>query len=265
MTADLFRAFARITYDRTGIVLADGKEELVAGRIRGRVRELGLAGPEAYLALLRLGGPEVDTFVNAITTNVTAFFREPAHFRLLHSAARRKAASGLRIWCAAASSGEEPYSIAITVREALGDAASRCSVVATDINSECIERARAARYPERVIANVGADLRQRHFQQDGEGWVVRPATRQLVTFSTLNLIDARYPLSGEFDVIFCRNVMIYFDRPTRAGIVSRLATQLRPGGLLLVGHSESLTGLCPGLVSVRPSIYQRPASTRRAS
>ncbi|MCP4808615.1 MAG: protein-glutamate O-methyltransferase CheR [Proteobacteria bacterium] len=267
MAPELFKAFSELTYRHTGIVLADGNEHLVAGRIRGRVRALGLAGAPEYLALLRAGGPELDEFVNAITTNVTAFFREPEHFKLLHRAARKKAAEGrsLRIWCAAASSGEEPYSIAITLREALGDSADRCSVFATDINSEVIEHARTGRYEQRVVANLGDDLMARHFERDGDLVAVVPATRRLVTFSTLNLIEPAWRLPGGFDIVFCRNVMIYFDRPTQAGIVSRLTGQLRPGGLLLVGHSESLAGLCPGLTTLRPSIYQRPLAHRRAS
>lgn len=265
MEPQLFQAFADLTYRETGIVLAEGKDALLTGRIRGRVRELRLAGAEAYLRLLRANPSERHAFVNAITTNVTAFFREPAHFRLLHAAARRKAEPGLSIWCAAASSGEEPYSMAITLAEALGDAAERCSVLATDINSDVIERARAAWYPSRVVANIGADLRERHFLADGDGHRVRPETRKLVTFKTLNLVENTWALPGGFDVVFCRNVMIYFDRPTRAGIVSRMLRQLRPGGLLIVGHSESLAGLSPGLVTLKPSVYQRPVQARRAS
>jgi len=268
MSPDLYKAFAELTYERTGIVLGETKQDLLLGRIHTRVQELGLAGPEAYLELVTATRSELQRFVNAITTNVTAFFREPDHFRLLHRAARAAGERGenLRIWCAAASTGEEPWSIAITLREALGPRARQSMVIATDINSEVLASAEEGIYAPARVRDLQPDLRATHFEDQGGRYRIRRELRDLVEFRKLNLIKDTWPVQGPFDVVFCRNVMIYFDRPTRARTVLRASRLLRPGGLLLVGHSESLAGIQAGLESRRSSVYQRPRTQeRRAS
>lgn len=268
MDPRLYAAFCELTYERTGIVLGDAKQELLLGRIHARVLELGLSGPAAYLALIEAERSELQRFVNAITTNVTAFFREPDHFRLLHRAARAAGDRGdpLRIWCSAASTGEEPWSIAITLAEALGPSARNSSVIATDINSDVLDIASAAVYSPKRVRDIEPGLRRRYFEDRGGRYRIRPELREIVQFKTLNLVSKTWPVIGPFDIVFCRNVMIYFDRGTRKDIVRRTSRLLRPGGLLLVGHSESLAGIEGSLQSRRGSVYQRPQGLeRRAS
>ena len=268
MDPRLYEAFCALTYERTGIVLGGSKQELLLGRIHARVAELGLSGPEAYLELIGEKRSELQRFVNAITTNVTAFFREPDHFRLLHRAARTAGDRGdrLRIWCAAASTGEEPWSIAMTLVDALGPRAKSCEIIATDINSEVLDRARDGVYSPKRVQDLGPELRRRFFEDEGGRYCIRPELHDLVDFRRSNLVKGTWGVKGPFDVVFCRNVMIYFDRGTRARIVLRISRLLRPGGLLLVGHSESLAGIQAGLESKRSSVYQRPqAHQRRAS
>ena len=249
-------AFSDADFDRVrvlihtcaGISLGDHKREMVYGRLSRRLRALGLTSFTDYLALLEQTqtGDEWQNFVNALTTNLTAFFREAHHFPILADFARTRAVP-LAVWCCAAASGEEPYSIAMTLREALGAAADQATVLATDIDTHVLARARAAVYPQQRVDRLNESQKQR-FLLRGKGTQagrvrVKPEVTDMVTFSPLNLSASTWPIDGPFDVIFCRNVMIYFDKPTQIRILQRFAPLLRVGGLLFAGHSENFTFL----------------------
>lgn len=243
--ADLDRISALIRR-RAGIVLSRQKHGMVYGRLAKRVRQLGFFRFRDYLDYLQqqMDGEEGERFVNALTTNLTAFFREPHHFDLLaqHLAGRT---GPVRIWCSAASTGEEPYSIAMTLRQALGE---RCDaqVVATDIDTDALARARDGLYPLDQVRKLESRNATRFFlrgQGKYERWArVRPELASMVQFVPVNLVAPVWPsLNGPFDAIFCRNVMIYFDKDTQARILSRFVPLLKPNGLLFAGHSENFS------------------------
>ena len=269
MEAALFQRFTDIAYRAAGMRLRDGKESLVESRVSRRLRALDLPTPEAYLSFLERdrSGDELVHFLDVISTNFTSFLREPPHFELLARALRTGAARGRKsfsIWSAASSSGEEPYTIVITALEALGEDAD-VRVLATDISTQILARARAAVYPGRAIDPLGDTRRGRFFRRHGERrddpdclWQVREEVRAHVTFARLNLATPPFPMRGPFDVVFCRNVMIYFDDAVRQRLVADIERLLRPGGLLFTGHSETLSHIDSGMVLVRPSIYRKP-------
>lgn len=240
------RDFARIRaliHAHAGISLSDKKRDMVYSRIARRLRALRLTRFSEYLALLDDGaGPEWEQFVNALTTNLTSFFREPHHFPVLAELARRHP-GGLTVWCAAASTGEEPYSIAMTLADAYGTLNPPVRIIASDLDTQVLSRARAGIYPiDRVEKLPPRDLR-RYFQRGrgrNEGLArVRRELRELVEFEQINLLDPAWPVDGPLDAIFCRNVMIYFDKPTQRRILERFEPMLARHGLLFAGHSEN--------------------------
>lgn len=241
------RDFARVRaliYRQAGIALADSKQEMVYSRLARRLRAKGLNSFGEYLDGLESGrdADEWEAFTNALTTNLTAFFREAHHFPIL--AEHMRAMKGtLSVWCSASSTGEEPYSIAMTLCEAFGTLTPPVSIVATDIDTNVLETAANGVYPVERIEKMQPDRVKRFFLKGkGEraGLVrVRPELRQLITFKPLNLLAGSWPLSGPFDAIFCRNVMIYFDKPTQSKILARFVPLLKPEGLLFAGHSEN--------------------------
>ncbi|WP_226663081.1 CheR family methyltransferase [Microbulbifer aggregans] len=241
-----FHRIRSLIADRAGIVLAEHKRDMVYSRLGRCIRQRGLRRFGDYLTLLESerGGAAWQEFVNALTTNLTAFFRESHHFELLTEHLRgRKGA--VRIWSAGASTGEEPYSIAMTMAETLGPGVQG-EVFATDIDSEALARARLGIYPvDQVRRQVGDERLRRYFQKGSgarAGFArVRPELAQSVCFEQLNLIGPQWDLKQRFDAIFCRNVMIYFDRPTQTRLLERFAPLLKSDGLLFVGHSESFT------------------------
>ncbi len=241
------RDFDRIRiliYRQAGIALTESKQEMVYSRLARRLRAKGLNSFEKYLDQLESehSGVEWEAFTNALTTNLTSFFREAHHFPLLaeHLLDMK---TPLSIWCSASSTGEEPYSIAMTVCEAFGTLAPPVSIVATDIDTNVLETAANGVYPIDRIDKMAPERIKQFFQRGkGErtGLVrVRPELRKLVTFKPLNLLASNWPVSGPFDVIFCRNVMIYFDKPTQSRILERFVPLLKPEGLLFAGHSEN--------------------------
>jgi len=246
-----FEFLRHVVTQNAGIVLGPGKRQLVQGRLVRRIRELRLKSFAEYCDHVRDSGPEeLVILINAITTNVTSFFREGHHFeqlasRMLPEAMTRNAQSRrIRIWSAGCSSGEEPYSIAMIIAEAMPRGHLwDLKILATDIDSDMVEAASNGVYVEERIAGVSRE-RQRQWMQRGAGAhsgmiKIKPELTSLITFRPLNLLSD-WPLTGPFDVIFCRNVMIYFDQPTRERLLMRFARLLAPGGYLCIGHSESI-------------------------
>ncbi len=280
-----FAAIASLVERNAGIKLPQTKRTMVEGRLRKRVRLLGLADLADYGRLLfERGGLEQEYvhLIDCVSTNKTDFFREPSHFDFLtaravpallrlHAARQAK----LKIWSAACSIGAEAYTIAIVLQElanATRDSGNlNFSVLGTDISTQVLAAARTAIYPVSFVAPVPAPLQQRYLMRaknPGQDTVrIVPELRRKVAFEHLNLMDETYPFDRDVDVIFCRNVLIYFDRQTQAAVLARLMGHLRPGGYLLLGHSESMAGSgVPGLRSVAPTIYQAdPAGLRRSA
>ncbi len=250
---DDFEFLRHVVGQNAGIVLGPSKRHLVQGRLSRRIRELRLDSFAAYCQHVRNSGPEeLVILINALTTNVTAFFRENHHFeqlanRMLPDAMRRNAGSRrIRIWSAGCSSGEEPYSIAMTVAESLPAGQPwDVRILATDIDSHIVQTAAEGVYPvERLSGMPDQVKRQRRWLRRGSGSLegmvkVKPELSRLVSFGVLNL-HAEWPVRGPFDIVFCRNVMIYFDQPTRERLIARFAHVLAEGGHLCLGHSESI-------------------------
>lgn len=252
-TTDDFMAIARMLHDDAGIALSENKASLVYSRLAKRLRALGLESFHDYCRLVAGadGVGERQNMLAALTTNVTRFFREPHHFEHLRTSvlpglvAHARARGRVRIWSAGCSTGQEPYSIALTILEALPEAASLdVRILATDIDPNVVATGRAAVYSDEAVQPVPARLRDRWMVRvrDGsrEAWGAGEEMRRLVAFRELNLMG-HWPMKGRFDAIFCRNVVIYFDEPTQARIWSRFAPLLNPGGRLYVGHSERVT------------------------
>lgn len=248
LTDKQFKQYCQIVYNEAGINLTAEKRELLNARIAKRLRKLTI-GPDQYLTLIQKDPHELKVFLDAISTNHTYFYREPKSFRYLDSGPRD-------IWCAASSSGEEPYSLATYCME-MGFAPS---IFATDIAVSCLETARNAVYPVQRVKGVAPDLLKRYFQKGHgrwEGYVrIKPEIRRLVRFDRFNLLKDR-PSSHQFDMIFCRNVMIYFDKTTKEKVVAKLYDTLKPGGYFIIGGAESLSGLSHPLKYVEPSVYTK--------
>ncbi|CAM4302132.1 CheR family methyltransferase [Kerstersia similis] len=261
------RDFDRIRamiYEQAGITLGEQKREMVYGRIVRRVRALGCTDFRQYLDALaaNAANPEWEAFVNALTTNLTAFFREPHHFPILAEYVQQHRDTPLNLWCCAASSGEEAYSIAITLAEVLGPGRQQAYVLATDIDTEVIEQAALGVYKIQRIAGLDAS-RQKRFFQRGRGAKtglarVKPELAQAVEFAVLNLVAPDWSvLQGRlFDVVFCRNVMIYFDKDTQARVLQRLASVMKPGGLLFAGHSENFGNITGDFILRGKTVYE---------
>lgn len=273
MKAAQFRGFRDLAYREAGISLRDGKEELVATRIARRMRVLGLEDPGAYLEYLEEAGhgAEIVNFIDAISTNFTSFYREKDHFDILARHLRASAEEGarrVRVWCAAAATGEEPWTLALTMTDALSGFNVDWRLLATDISTRALAAATEARYTARHLAQVPPQLRSRYFvastPKDGEPtWQVADELRRTVMFRRLNLARSPFPLTGGLDAIFCRNVMIYFDTPVRQSLVSEAERLLRPGGLLVIGHSETLNGIRSGMTMTQPSVYRKAGPSCR--
>lgn len=259
-----FERITRLIYKHAGIALAASKRDMVYNRLSRRLRAVGLHRFDAYLDRLECNGsdPEWQHFVNALTTNTTAFFREAHHFPVLADLlSRRISDHAPAIWCAAASTGEEPYSIAMTVADTLGPRASQVRIVASDLDTAVLDVAAAGVYPMERVERLPPDLLRRHFLR-GKGRQagnvrVRPELQRMIGFTQINLLDPRLPVQGPFDAIFCRNVLIYFDRATQAQVVRRFASLLRPDGLLFIGHSESLFHVSDVYRLQGQTIYER--------
>ena len=271
LTAQAYEFLAQLVYERSRIRLGFDKQSLVSGRLGQRLRALGLSNYEEYCSLLRSphAEDEISELIDLISTNHTHFFREPAHFDVLQrdvlpALAGRLgfAQRPLRFWSAAASSGEEVYSLAIVLAEfARVRPAFSWQIDASDISQRMLDRCRRGIYAADKVELPSPELLERSFQRgfgEREGYYrVKAELRRNVGVQYINLFQPQYPLPKGLDVIFCRNVMIYFDVPSRELLVNRLTEQLAPGGYLFVGHSESLIGIRHSLKSVWPSVYCR--------
>lgn len=244
--ADFARVKA-IIYRKAGINLGDSKKQLVYSRLARRLRALHLNNFDEYLAYLEHNKSEQQEFINALTTNLTAFFREAHHFPILADYVhKRKAAAGkLRVWCAAASTGEEPYSIAMTLVEAYGTYTPPVDIIASDIDSSVLAFAAQGIYSLERLDALSLEQKKQFFlrgkgKNSGSAKVI-DKLRQLVEFRHINLLDREWGLGAGFDVIFCRNVMIYFDKPTQLQLLERMVRLLNPEGIYIAGHSESFS------------------------
>jgi chemotaxis protein methyltransferase CheR len=263
-----FEALRKLVKELTGINLSDQKRELVYGRLARRLRALHLRSFAEYRDLLASdGGKEIGVFCNAITTNLTSFFRESHHFDylreqvLLPRSNDRAASRRLRIWSAGCSTGEEPYSLAITVLETIPDLRTwDIKILATDLDSDVLSRAQRGVYAADRVRSMGAQRLTRFFVErrgrDGPCYEVAPDLMSLITFKQLNLMHP-LPMKGPLDVIFCRNVVIYFDKDTQRQLFARVAHLQRPGNLLFLGHSESLFKVSESYSPIGKTIYRR--------
>ncbi|TWI63928.1 chemotaxis protein methyltransferase CheR [Desulfobotulus alkaliphilus] len=264
-----FSFFSRLVYEKCGISLHEGKKELVRSRLSKRLRELNFAGFSQYLKYLQSpdGGDELVLMLDAISTNLTSFFREKRHFDFLEKEAldsmtaqmKRENRREINIWSAGCSTGEEPYTLGICLSEALGSStAFKVKILATDLSTRVLDTAQSGIYPKARVAGLPQDLLRRYFlkgrgKMQGQVRVI-PEIRSMVTFRRFNLMDP-LPSGLRFDVIFCRNVMIYFDKPTQEVLVGKFHQSLRQGGYLFIGHSESLMGIEHRFRYVQPTIY----------
>ena len=255
-----FSRVRALIHRHAGIALGDQKREMVYSRVSRRLRELRLPTFTSYLDLLEAGqdGDERQLFINALTTNLTSFFREAHHFPVLANLARAQRGP-LTVWCAAASTGEEPYSIAMTLCEALGEQAGAARVIATDIDTAVLARAEAGVFPAERVARMPGERLKRFFNRGtggNAGYVrVRPELASMVKFARLNLLDAAWPVREPVDAIFCRNVMIYFDKPTQRQVLERFVPLLKPHGRLFAGHSENASLVTPAFRSIGQTVY----------
>ncbi len=248
MTAADFDRVRKLIYQHAGISLAEGKRAMVYSRLSRRLRETGHTSFGDYLnRLSSLTGPggdaEWQAFVNCLTTNLTAFFREEHHFPVLAAELTARRNAPLRLWCNAASTGEEPYSLAMTALEALGPRPS-ASILASDIDTAVLAAAGRGVYDAQA-GGLDASRLRRHFMRgkgENSGFIrVKPELQALIEFRQFNLMHEHWALGEPFDIVFCRNVMIYFDNPTQRRVLERMHRVMKPGGLLFAGHSENFT------------------------
>ena len=262
LKASEFQRLKQLAYERFGFDLRDGKEDLVSARLGKKLRTLGFTSFAAYLdhVTSESGAQALTEMIDLLTTNFTSFFRETAHFTFMAKClpklvAERKA---VRIWSAACSSGEEPYSIAMAASEQIGTA--KLEILATDISSRILEKAKSGIYATDRLTGIPSEMLPKYFLRGSgksEGlYRVKPTLSGLIEFRHLNLIQT-YTHPAPFTMIWCRNVMIYFDKPTQERVVNSLAQWLEPGGYLMIGHSEALNGIRHSLQYVQPAIYRK--------
>lgn len=260
-TANDFAIVRKLIYKRAGISLSEAKSDMVYSRIGRRLRALGYDSFKEYLNFLEShkNSEEWEAFTNALTTNLTSFFREEHHFPILsdHLLTLQKP---IRIWCSAASTGEEPYTLAMTACEAFGTLNPPVEIIATDIDTKVLETAASGVYPIDRLDKLSEKRRSAFFQKGTgarEGSVrIRSELHKMVSFLPLNLLEEKWPLEGSFDAIFCRNVMIYFDKPTQSKILERFTPYMKPDTLLFAGHSENFLYVSKSFELLGKTVYQ---------
>lgn len=263
-----FRQVQKLIYDHAGIKLADTKQDMVYSRIIRRLRATGIKTFREYLRLIETSPAEWEAFVNSLTTNLTAFFREEYHFPILAEQMRQHTDKNrpFRIWCSAASTGEEPYSLAMTALDVFGSKPP-VEIVATDIDTSVLQKADAAIYRSDRIDKL--DPRYLRYFMRGKGAQaglvrVRPEVRALVSYHPLNLLDSAWPINGTFDALFCRNVLIYFDKDTQRRVLEKFIPYMGTSSHLYVGHSESLLHLGDLFRLRGKTVYERRAAHQAA-
>jgi len=261
-----FQKIREVVYNRSGISLGENKQALVRARIAKRIRVLNLGSYEEYLEYMLddSSGVELENMLDVISTNTTNFYREDAHFDIMRQILKQWIEGGLRklrVWCAAASTGEEPYTLAIELLETIGDKRVDARILATDIAPSVLKTALRGEYTEDKVEPVPKRLRHLYFERkrNGNGYIYTAGQvlKDLILFRQLNLSVTPFPLKNQVDIIFCRNVMIYFDRQVRARLVDEFKRLIRPGGYLFVGHAESITAYSKGFKCLKPSVYIR--------
>ncbi len=264
-----FRRVRELIHRHAGISLSPGKRDMVYSRLSRRLRALGLPSFRDYLRLLDTEPErELQSFINALTTNLTAFFREPHHFQRLAKELQLHASGDVQLlWSCAASTGEEPYSMAITACEAYESTNPPVRIVATDIDTQVLATAMHGIYPMERVADLDPALLRRYFLR-GTGRQagfcrVRPELQRLVTFRPLNLLSPRYGVDRDLLALFCRNVMIYFDKPSQRTVISRLVAHLAPEGMLYTGHSENYLHAADIIVPAGRTLYRRAQAPAR--
>ncbi len=264
LTAEQFKKICGIVYRFSGIRLSRGKETLVKSRLMKRLRALGIETIKDYIQYLesKKGAAELSYMIDAMTTNKTNFFRESAHFKFLEEKILPHTNGGkLRFWSAACSTGEEPYSIAMLLNDKIGDVEKKdVKILATDISATCLEKARRSVYAENNLSGIPAKYLKKYFNRNDNKleplFSLKKEIRSMVQVSSLNLMKA-WPMKGAFNVIFCRNVMIYFDKKTQERLVNRFWDYIAPGGYLFVGHSEGLSGVSHKFSYIQPAVYMK--------
>lgn len=250
-----------LIYERAGISLAVTKQEMVYSRLARRLRATGIASFKRYLDDLERGTntEEWEAFTNALTTNLTSFFRESHHFPILAEHVR-KVKHPIQIWCSAASTGEEPYSIAMTLCEVFGTLSPPAHIFATDIDTNVLNKAESGIFSHDRLEKLSAERAKRFFQRgkgSQAGMVrIRPELRNMITFRQVNLLADNWPIRGPFDAIFCRNVMIYFDKATQGKLLARFAPLMSPDGLLFAGHSENFLYVSNAFKLLGNTVYE---------
>lgn len=240
-----FEEVRKLIYDHAGIALTEAKEDMVYSRLARRLRATGIRSFRDYIAYLKAGHEdEWEAFVNSLTTNLTDFFRENHHFEILREFLQHRHERPIVLWSSASSTGEEPYSMAMTVVEAFGSFNAPVKILASDLDTNVLKKCQEGVYPIDRLKKLSAERQQRFFLKgtgDRAGLAkIRPELRAMVEFFQLNLLAPSWPIRQPLDAIFCRNVMIYFDKPTQHKILTRMKPLLKPDGLLFMGHSEAL-------------------------
>jgi chemotaxis protein methyltransferase CheR len=259
-TARDFELVREMIYQRAGISLSENKQDMVYSRLARRLRAVGVDSFAKYLTALEQDRQSVEweAFTNALTTNLTSFFREAHHFPILANFVKNRTPE-INIWCSASSTGEEPYSIAMTVCEAFDTLTPPVKIIATDIDTNVLEVAANGVYSLDRLEKMSAERVRRFFLKgkgSNEGSVrVRKELRNMITFEQLNLLSPQWAIKGPFDVIFCRNVMIYFDKPTQAKILNRFAPLMKHDGLLFAGHSENFLNITDTFSLLSKTVY----------
>jgi chemotaxis protein methyltransferase CheR len=266
LTTNEFQQIQSLLYQKAGITLSEQKQTLIVSRLSKRIRQLGLTSFQAYYDLVVNGvdSGELTQMLDLLSTNKTDFFREPVHFDFLKTeiVPTLSQSKHIRIWSSASSSGEEPYSIAMTLLDAVADPRQwNCKILASDLSTRVLAKAARGVYEDERIVNLSPEMVKRHFLRgtgEQKGYVkVKPQVSEMVMYRRMNLMDESFPIRSPLDVLFCRNVMIYFDRPTQAKLMAKFHRYLKPGGYLFIGHSESLQWIDHPFAYVAPTIYQK--------
>ncbi len=258
-----FKKLCKVVYDNVGIVLSDNKKALVSARVRKRMSSLKIDQFREYYDYLQheSSGKELVELLDVISTNVTHFFREAEHFDILTQAATRWVNEGqtkFRFWSAACSTGQEPYAMAMKLLEIGGLNSADLKILATDISTQVLSHGKQGVYGEKLMKTVPLKLKNKYFEkrQNGEAsFEIKDSIKKFVSFKRLNLAKPPFPMRGPLDIVFCCNVMIYFDNKIRTALINEIYRLLKPGGYLIVGNAESLAGLETDFKTVKPSVY----------